>query len=314
MTYTLTALKEGIKVGVQLTTIGGEYTVSDDDYVYFEQIGDIKDTTAAKEDPAFTAQYIIDPSNYVTEQELAEAKTELEEDLEQVKQELEKEIEDAELATQKWLPSVETKADLPQPSTLDPSTGYLCRVRDDETKTNNGVWQLIAGAEDWNYFSDNLDFIDPEELAQALEAHNTSGTAHQDIRTALGGKQATLVSGTNIKTINGTSVLGGGDVKVGSPYTQVFRVGDIENNGYVTLNVPFMQWEPIEVRMIGLGLGIVSGRWNDANNNFSQGQQLGTYWDLTSAGNNRLRVTNRSGGVQRGHLCVVTYNLTVSVV
>lgn len=33
-----------------------------------------------------------------------------------------------------------------------------------------------------------------------------------DTNTSLAGKQATLVSGTNIKTINGSSVLGSGDL------------------------------------------------------------------------------------------------------
>ena len=35
-----------------------------------------------------------------------------------------------------------------------------------------------------------------------------------DLNTALGGKQATLVSGTNIKTINNTSLLGSGDITI----------------------------------------------------------------------------------------------------
>lgn len=37
-----------------------------------------------------------------------------------------------------------------------------------------------------------------------------------DLNTALGGKQETLVSGTNIKTINGSSILGSGDIEVAS--------------------------------------------------------------------------------------------------
>ncbi len=36
------------------------------------------------------------------------------------------------------------------------------------------------------------------------------------LQTALSGKQATLVSGTNIKTINNTSILGSGNITVGS--------------------------------------------------------------------------------------------------
>ena len=35
-----------------------------------------------------------------------------------------------------------------------------------------------------------------------------------DVTTALAGKQDTLVSGTNIKSINGTSVLGSGDIVI----------------------------------------------------------------------------------------------------
>lgn len=36
------------------------------------------------------------------------------------------------------------------------------------------------------------------------------------IYTALTGKQSTLVSGTNIKTVNGSSLLGSGDLVIGS--------------------------------------------------------------------------------------------------
>lgn len=41
----------------------------------------------------------------------------------------------------------------------------------------------------------------------------------QKIKTALGSKQDTLVSGTNIKTINNTSLLGSGDISVQAPLT-----------------------------------------------------------------------------------------------
>jgi len=42
-------------------------------------------------------------------------------------------------------------------------------------------------------------------LAQAIAA---------DIKSLMAGKQAALVSGSNIKTINGSSVLGAGDLEV----------------------------------------------------------------------------------------------------
>ena len=41
-------------------------------------------------------------------------------------------------------------------------------------------------------------------------------SAQTDLQTALNAKQATLVSGTNIKTVNSTSLLGAGDVSVGT--------------------------------------------------------------------------------------------------
>ena len=40
-------------------------------------------------------------------------------------------------------------------------------------------------------------------------------SAQTDLNTALSGKQATLVSGTNIKTVNGNSLVGSGNVNIG---------------------------------------------------------------------------------------------------
>jgi hypothetical protein len=41
-----------------------------------------------------------------------------------------------------------------------------------------------------------------------------NGTIYQPQVTDISGKQNTLVSGTNIKTINGNSVLGSGDIAI----------------------------------------------------------------------------------------------------
>jgi len=47
-------------------------------------------------------------------------------------------------------------------------------------------------------------------------------SSQTDLQTALNGKQDTLVSGTNIKTINSTSLLGSGNINIASsPYTTV---------------------------------------------------------------------------------------------
>ena len=52
-----------------------------------------------------------------------------------------------------------------------------------------------------------------------------------DINTALGNKQDTLVSGTNIKTINSTSLLGAGDITI----TQPTKTSDLTNDsGFIT--------------------------------------------------------------------------------
>jgi hypothetical protein len=193
-------------------------------------------------------------------------------------------VAQAQLSVQTWLAAVQTRADLPDPSTLSHSTSYLCRVINDTgTPANNGVWQLVAGAEEWTFFSDNLDFIDETEMETAIgeamnaeaAARNTAistaisgeagdrnaaiaqeaadrnaaidnkvdssstGTITEDtgkfpastvitfanffkavvakingIITALGTKQNTLVSGTNIKTVNDQSLVGSGNIAV----------------------------------------------------------------------------------------------------
>jgi hypothetical protein len=63
-------------------------------------------------------------------------------------------------------------------------------INDTATPANNGVWQLIAGAEDWSYFSDNLDFVDEAELEAAITQEaadrNAALNAKLDKKTASG--------------------------------------------------------------------------------------------------------------------------------
>ena len=54
-------------------------------------------------------------------------------------------------------------------------------------------------------------------------------TAHQDIS----GKQDKLISGTNIKTINGESVVGSGDITITSSNVMAVDTGDIINDATV---------------------------------------------------------------------------------
>lgn len=65
----------------------------------------------------------------------------------------------------------------------------------------------------------NLDTLG--EIATQLQNDESAISA---ITTSLAGKQATLVSGTNIKTINGQSVLGSGDIVISSNPTSVASV------------------------------------------------------------------------------------------
>lgn len=54
-----------------------------------------------------------------------------------------------------------------------------------------------------------------------------------DVTTALAGKQDTLVSGTNIKTINGTTILGSGDMVISGGGSTVTLTPSQDNSYYV---------------------------------------------------------------------------------
>lgn len=61
-----------------------------------------------------------------------------------------------------------------------------------------------------------------------------------DINTALGGKQDTLVSGTNIKTINGNSILGSGNIATGNAFTVTLASASWSNNAQTVSNALFL--------------------------------------------------------------------------
>lgn len=87
-----------------------------------------------------------------------------------------------------------------------------------------------------------------------------------EVDTALGGKQATLVSGTNIKTINGNSILGEGNlvIETGSQITVDSELSTVSTN-------------PVENRVITTALG------NKANSaDLSSVATSGSYNDLSN--------------------------------
>jgi hypothetical protein len=75
-------------------------------------------------------------------------------------------------------------------------------------------------AANWNTLNTNISYV-PEDAANKVTSVSGSSTDVQYpsaklLYTSLGGKQDTLISATNIKTINGASILGGGDLAVSS--------------------------------------------------------------------------------------------------
>ena len=96
---------------------------------------------------------------------------------------------------------------------LDNGDVYVCT----DSTVENAVWQIVPNA-DWNATNGStaiankpsipaVDLVPTDESANAVSSNG--------VFDALSNKQATLVSATNIKTINGTTLLGSGDLIVG---------------------------------------------------------------------------------------------------
>ena len=92
------------------------------------------------------------------------------------------------------------------------------------------------------------DIISPSEKAIKTYVDSHGGSAawggitgtlsnQTDLKAALDGKQATLVSGTNIKTINSTSILGSGNIDIGSLPSQSGNSGK-----FLTTNGTTASW------------------------------------------------------------------------
>jgi hypothetical protein len=99
---------------------------------------------------------------------------------------IQSQINDAGLQVQLWKPAVDTVDELPEITGGDKAKTWLCRVRD-----TNTVYQILPFALDydpsmWEIYSTNTDYVDPLELADAIEAaitgHDTDTAAHSDIR------------------------------------------------------------------------------------------------------------------------------------
>jgi hypothetical protein len=77
--------------------------------------------------------------------------------------------------------------------------------------------------------------VTPTQLKSSLALNNVDNTSDANkpvssaTQTALDAKQATLVSGTNIKTVNGTSVLGSGNIAISSAVAWGGVTGTLSN-------------------------------------------------------------------------------------
>ena len=85
-------------------------------------------------------------------------------------------IANAVAATQTWLPAVSDVL----PIITDTSKTWLCR-----RKSNQTVYQCVAGQTEWLPYSDQNDFVNELEMEAAFAEHNGNGTSHEDIRAAL---------------------------------------------------------------------------------------------------------------------------------
>jgi len=65
-------------------------------------------------------------------------------------------------------------------------------------------------------------------MAKKFFIGNTELATSSDVANAVANKQDTLVSGTNIKTINQTSILGSGDIQIAGGLTEV-KASDIDS-------------------------------------------------------------------------------------
>lgn len=109
-------------------------------------------------------------------------------------------------------------------------------------------------------FDDMLADIDSKltKIDEVDEKEEVAARALNDLNTRVNGKQATLVSGTNIKTINNESILGSGNITIqggGSSYTAGTNISIDSSGGTDTINCTL----PIKAGTNSSAKGIIVG-------------------------------------------------------
>jgi len=112
---------------------------------------------------------------------------------------------------------------------LNLSESDILKLQSDVVSINTSITSLQTSKQDLLVSGVNIKTINGNSLLgsgnlvisiSSVTWGTITGTlsSQTDLQTALNAKQATLVSGTNIKTVNSTSLLGSGDVAVGLNY------------------------------------------------------------------------------------------------
>ena len=126
--------------------------------------------------------------------------------------------------------------------------GYITGVDLSNYATNDDVTAAVSGKADTSAVTQDIAAavsgkVDTSAVTQDIAAAvsgkvdtTTFNTYSGAVDTALGGKQATLVSGTNIKTINNTSILGEGNITIsgGSGGSNAVEVTQAEYDALVS--------------------------------------------------------------------------------
>jgi hypothetical protein len=125
---------------------------------------------------------------------------------------------------------------------VNTESGKGLSTNDYTTTEKNKLAGIAAGAEvnvnaDWNATSGDAQILNKPTIPSIAGLATTSYVDSQDAT-----KQDVLVSGTNIKTINGATVLGSGDITIGgSGVTNVTGTSPISSSGGTTPDISIPQ-------------------------------------------------------------------------
>ena len=191
----------------------------------------------------------------------------------------------------KWLDtttSYEVKALLPNKSGMLLTNTTLSdnlKTINGQTIIGKGDIQISAGASEWGQITGTLsnqtdlqsalnakqDTISDLETIRSGAALGSTAVQPSTLSTELANKQDTLVSGTNIKTINGNSILGSGDITIQGGGGS----SDIDNKTIITnesgkLETAVGGWKEVIVHPASEGIDTGSVPYNDGSGDFDK--------------------------------------------